>query len=309
MVGQFSGYLLTPVNECTIVGNQAGYQCGNGNQNTIIGHAAHRGGNAAPTNSGSQNTYVGAYASFNGGGANGSNTAVGYQALYGSTTGGNRSQNVAVGVNSMQNIDSGQWNTCVGTSTGGSISTGSNNTMVGWRAGFGLSGPATTTGTNVMCLGYDAVATTATISNQITLGNNQITTLRCQVTSITALSDRRDKKDIENVPVGLDFINALRPVKFVWDTRPVLDEEGNEFLDDNGDIVINGKHDIKEIGFIAQELLEVEESFGVKEWTQIVLDDNPDKLEAAPAKLLPIMVKAIQELSAKIESLEAQLAK
>ncbi len=35
-------------------------------------------------------------------------------------------------------------------------------------------------------------------------------------------------------------------------------------------------------------------------------DHNPDKLEAAPAKLIPILVKAIQELSAKVEALEAK---
>ena len=33
--------------------------------------------------------------------------------------------------------------------------------------------------------------------------------------------------------------------------------------------------------------------------------DNPDKLEAAYARFIPIMVKAIQELSAKVAVLEA----
>jgi hypothetical protein len=35
-----------------------------------------------------------------------------------------------------------------------------------------------------------------------------------------------------------------------------------------------------------------------------VLDDNPDKLEAKYSNLVPIMAKAIQELSAKVEDLE-----
>ena len=35
-----------------------------------------------------------------------------------------------------------------------------------------------------------------------------------------------------------------------------------------------------------------------------VMDDNPDRLEATPGKLLPIVVKALQEASAKIVALE-----
>ena len=75
------------------------------------------------------------------------------------------------------------------------------------------------TGSNNMCLGFESEASAAAISNEITLGNASIATLRCNVTSITALSDARDKKDVEDANIGLDFINDLRPVKFVWDTR------------------------------------------------------------------------------------------
>jgi hypothetical protein len=38
-----------------------------------------------------------------------------------------------------------------------------------------------------------------------------------------------------------------------------------------------------------------------------VMDDNPDRLEATPGKLLPIVVKALQEASAKIEALEDRI--
>ena len=34
------------------------------------------------------------------------------------------------------------------------------------------------------------------------------------VTSISAVSDERDKTDIVDLPVGLDPVNSLRPVKF-----------------------------------------------------------------------------------------------
>ena len=121
------------------------------------------------------------------------------------------------------------------------------------------------------------------------MGNSGISTLRCQVTSITSLSDRRDKTNIESIPVGLDFIKDLKPVKFEWNMRD------------------GGKVGIEEGGFIAQELLATEEKFGVRDWLGLVYDSNPEKLEASPAKLIPILVKAIQELSAKVDALEAQL--
>jgi len=37
---------------------------------------------------------------------------------------------------------------------------------------------------------------------------------------------------------------------------------------------------------------------------RLVHNNNPDKLEADPMKMFPILVKAIQELSAKVTALE-----
>ena len=39
-------------------------------------------------------------------------------------------------------------------------------------------------------------------------------------------------------------------------------------------------------------------------WLNLVHDTNPEKLEAKQGKLIPVMVKAIQELSAKVAVLE-----
>ena len=122
----------------------------------------------------------------------------------------------------------------------------------------------------------------ATVQNEITLGNSSVATLRCNVTSITALSDARDKKDVEDANIGLDFINDLRPVKFVWDTRD------------------GAKKDIKEVGFIAQELDEVQQKHGVEDHLQLVLKNNPDKLEASQGKLIPILVQAIKGFKKRI---------
>ena len=60
-------------------------------------------------------------------------------------------------------------------------------------------------------------------------------------------------------------------------------------------------------GFIAQEVLAVEQKYGTRDWLGMVNDDNPDQLVLAPAKLIPVMVKALQELSARVVELEARL--
>ncbi len=67
-----------------------------------------------------------------------------------------------------------------------------------------------------------------------------------------------------------------------------------------------GKVDIPEFGFIAQELQQAQIDQGVT-IPNLVYDINPDKLEASPGTLIPVMVKAIQELSAKIKTLEDRL--
>jgi len=60
----------------------------------------------------------------------------------------------------------------------------------------------------------------------------------------------------------------------------------------------------KEAGFIAQELDEAQQNAGVEELLNLVLKSNPDRLEATPGKLLPVLVKAIQELSAEVKALK-----
>tara|TARA_R100000353_G_C6403195_1_gene168235 strand:- start:76 stop:591 length:516 start_codon:yes stop_codon:yes gene_type:complete len=159
---------------------------------------------------------------------------------------------------------------------------GSNNTGLGQGSMTGCSG------SNNTCIGQSAATSASTSSNQMTLGDANISNLRCADTSISSLSDRRDKTDIIDLPVGLDFINKVRAVKFKWQTREGVPAK---------DGTIRG-------GFIAQELQDVMTDFDAF-WLDLVHDDNPEKLEAKQGKLIPVMVKAIQELSAKVTALEA----
>ena len=161
------------------------------------------------------------------------------------------------------------------------ITTGFRNTTVGR-----LSGDSITTGDYNICIGYDAEPSNGTIDGECTLGDGNISNLRCNDTSISSLSDRRDKTDIVDLPTGLNFLNTLRPVKFKWATR-----DGN---------VKDGK---TRAGFIAQELQEAQTG---SEYLDLVMDNNPDKLEAKQEHLIPVMVQAIKELSAKVKELESR---
>ena len=265
----------------TAVGSTALDSNTTGTSNTAVGV------NAMTANlTGSQSTAFGASALA----ANlaGQNTGVGENAGSAITTG---NENTVIGRRACQNLVTGIRNSALGATAGNSV-TGSNNTFVGFEAGSTL-----TTGTNNSFLGAQSEPSSVTISNTITLGNSSIATLRCQVTSITALSDERDKTNIEPLTLGLDFVKELKPVTFDWSMRPEYNA--------NGDLIENNKNGNSETGFIAQDLLALQNKYNTESFLKLVEQDNPDKLEASAGKLLPILVKAIQDLTAKIEALEA----
>jgi hypothetical protein len=209
------------------------------------------------------------------------NIAIGHQALSNNNT--ISARNVAIGNNSGQDLGLGTDNTFLGHQAGQAITTGSQNTVIGAKA----QQASFLSGNNNIVIGYNAEASSNTVSNQITLGNNSITTLRCQATTITSLSDARDKKEIIELSAGLDFVNTLKPVEFVWDDRDKT-----------------GKHNIKDFGFIAQDLKKSQEDIDLAETLKLVYEENPEKLEASYGKLIPILVKAIQDLSKEIKILK-----
>lgn len=249
----------------TVVGKDAGKVITTASQTTLMGFEA-----GIAITSGNDNTGIGpgALTTLTTGT---NNVAVGISAL--STTNG--TNNVAVGNASLLSLTSGTFNTAIGHQSTSTLTTGSNNTAIG----------------------YQAQAATNTTSNSVTLGDSSITALRCQVTSITSLSDQRDKKNIEPLEVGLDFINTLKPVSFDWNMRPKLDDEGK--------VVSIGKIDAPDMGFIAQDLIAAEDAVGLADHLQLSYRENPEALEASQGRLIPILVKAIQDLSAKVAILEA----
>jgi hypothetical protein len=246
-----------------------------GSSNTALGRDALRANTTA-----SNNTAVGyqaAYSQTTGGG----NTAVGYLALYDNTTG---TSNVAAGNSALTNNTIGGGNVAFGSSALSGVTTGNFNTAIGHTTGDTL-----TTGTNNTCIGYDAVPSSATVNHEFTLGNTQITNLRCNDTTISSLSDARDKTNVVDIPLGLDFINKMRPVAFDWDRRD------------------GSMQGAKDFGFIAQELKTIQDETTYAEHLRLVHDENPEKLEADPMKTYPVLIKAIQELSAKVDALQTEI--
>tara|TARA_R110002012_G_scaffold64375_2_gene169319 strand:+ start:3193 stop:5448 length:2256 start_codon:yes stop_codon:yes gene_type:complete len=290
------------------VGDSAGRAITSGDNNVAVGYNALNTGTTASNNvavgaaaltantSGAQNSASG-YASMTANTTGLHNTGTGYATLatntegnYNTATGSLASYtnldgigNTATGYVSLYTNSTGDYNTADGYQSLYAITTGSQNVGIGYVAGVTL-----TTGSNNICIGANAQATAADVSNEITLGNASTATLRCQVAR-TGLSDRRDKQDIEDLPVGLDFINSLRPVKFTWNMRD------------------GGKVGVEEAGFIAQDLDASQQEFDAEEYLQLVLKNNPDKLEAAPGKLIPMLVKAVQELSAEVKELKEMI--
>jgi len=61
--------------------------------------------------------------------------------------------------------------------------------------------------------------------------------------------------------------------------------------------------DFDSIGFIAQELKELQEQYNA-EALNLVYESNPDKLEATPGNLFPIVINAIKDLAGKVNRLE-----
>jgi hypothetical protein len=251
-IGATAGNSQTSGTNNVNVGNRAGFSNSTGFSRTCIGN------DTGLFNTGSYNTIVGKGA---------------LQGASGSSTG---AYNTAIGAECLEDVETGAGNTGLGYQAGELITTGNYNTCLGYRAG-----DSHLTGSNNTIIGNDSEASSTSVSNTITLGNSSITTLRCQVTSITALSDKRDKTNIEESNYGLDVIDKLKPVTFDWNMRD------------------GGKVGQKDLGFIAQDLQEVDD-----EYLNLVYSDNPDKLEASYGRLVPVLVKAIQELKSEIKQIK-----
>jgi len=100
---------------------------------------------------------------------------------------------------------------------------------------------------------------------------------------LTDLSDQRLKENIVTLDKGLDDILKIKPRRFDW---------------------IEGEGEKNQIGFIAQEIEEAGLEELVSHYKGASLDDAKGVNRVG---LIPILVKAVQELSAKVEELESKI--
>jgi hypothetical protein len=189
--------------------------------------------------------------------------------------------NVFIGNSISNTADNQSSSVLIGEGAGHSLQGGSSNVFLGYAAGYNHQ-----SGINNIVLGANANTASATVSNTVTLGDANITTLRCAATTITSLSDARDKKDIQDITNALALIRAVNPVSFTWNMR-----EG-------------GKVDIPDTGFVAQQLQQAQVTSGVTV-PGLVDNINPERLEASYGKLIPFLVKALKDLDAEFQAYKA----
>ena len=325
-IGYFTISNSTVVDQCVAIGHESqrysdSTTTSKDGNNTSVGFRALRGSTTAADNVGINNTAVGvATLQVNSGGT--SNSALGQAALLANTTGNN---NVAIGVNALVR------NT-----------TGSQNSALGVDAGrYDQAGNDTANFTNCTYLGQNSRASG---NNQVILGGSGTNAYLASDANLSVTSDERDKTDIRDTILGLDFINALRPVDYRWDPRDyyfdteVYEEEVTEIVEvpnpayvEDGDepqyieetvtkmvtkdrlvpVPKDGsrKRNRFHHGLIAQEVKAAADAMGIDfaGYQDHKVNGGLDKLTMGYGELIAPLIKAVQELSAENAAMKARL--
>ena len=199
------------------------------------------------------------------------------------------------------------YNVSIGKHAGRRITTGGCNIAIGFEAGCSL-----TTTAGVTNIGHSTNITTANatcIAGACVMG-----------AQFTATSDCRSKCKIKDLPYGLNFINLLRPVSYKW--KPQADK-----LDSKGNLVCEGEknhtHQRTNFGLLGQQVKETltklglnyndfagyqdkEEEHGQSGWKPSYQEENKT-ISLAYDDFIAPLIKSVQELSAEVDSLKAQL--
>ena len=163
---------------------------------------------------------------------------------------------------------------------------------------------------NSIAIGYNARING---DNEIQIGSQGQTLYAPTIVNIR--SDGRDKTDIKPMENGLEFVMKLKPVTGYYDRRdsyvdelfkdlPVEEREG-KIREWWVNPIKDGSHKENRLKhwFIAQDVAALESEYG--QLPMINLKNDTYTLEYA--SFIPVMVKAIQELSAQVEELKSEL--
>ena len=244
------------------------------------------------------------------------NTAIGYASL----SAAEASDNTAVGYFALLNNTTGTNNLGVGKDAGKAITTGDQNTIIGSLCHDNL-----TTGDLHTAIGYNLAPSAVDVDGEVVIGSNisggGANTVRIGVTagnatlsldgsdtSWAASSDERLKENIVDSTAGLDFINDLRPVVFNWKKAKDVPEEMSQYQEGSDSPCRGTEYGARKHGFIAQEIKVAvdKHSKDVMEANGIWREDPDGTQEVAKGNMMPMAIKAIQELSAEVDKLKAQ---
>lgn len=161
-------------------------------------------------------------------------------------------------------------------------------------------------GNYVSCTGNSQIQLGNTLSNLYSASGLQHT------------SDLRDKAQIRNTELGLNFISLLRPVDFKWNYRndyiiPIDEyhlvngilQQKTIALENNGLKTRNRFHH----GLIAQEVKQIMNDLNIDfgGYQDHSINGGEDQLTISYTELIAPMVKAIQELKTEIDTLKQRI--
>jgi len=274
---------------------------------------------------GHHNTAIGYEALLNMNGADSHNTAVGRSALRLASISGD-GNNVAVGSEAGDVITGGTKNTIIGAASDPGDAGAINQTAIGYgvtavdtdnsvtigNADVTAIHMAQDNGATVHC-GSITIYGTGFAQGQFRFGLNNANygigdssaaasgtaTLYIGNAAITVSSDERIKRNIEDTKINAtEILNKLRVVDFEWD-----DPSDKSYNNRNARVSQGGQW----TGMIAQEMVEhVPHIINAprKEETLEIDNESEDIWSVDFEHLVPTLVKAVQELSAKVEALE-----
>ena len=275
------------------VGEHTLYSNVSGTGNTAVGQKA------GHLTTGNSNTYIGTWAGYQKTSGE-QNTTLGYYSMY---TGGASSYNVAIGSSAQQGNTTGGYNTSLGHQALETNTTGANNIAIGYRAGRSTA----TDGNFNILIGSTANLDADGGADQIVIGtdssvgkgddtgfinaNSGANYAGNNSASWSTTSDRRIKKNIVDSTKGLAEINQIQVRNFEYR----LPEEVDEELSPNDAVKKEGV----QVGVIAQEVMDI--------LPDIVQTETTGAYSVNPDNITWHLVKAVQELSAEIETLKQQL--
>lgn len=227
------------------------------------------------------------------------------------------------------NLNQGDYSVAMGTSAGQNnqandcVSIGRNsavNDQSSYAVAVGSSAGLTSQPEESIAIGKN---TAPSAPKQIVIGSSA-SSVQIGDGNVQSVSDARDKYDIRDLDTGLKFINALSPKLYKYDIRELYeetveetDEEGNvtgyKTIKHKPDGSKAGKRD--HAGLIAQDVKATLDEFGIDfalfrdesiGATEAHKERASDKLALCYQELIPVLVRAVQELSAEVETLKGK---